>query len=51
MRQSIALRRYEAYAGDAAQMARLMAIDADNTAWLMGVIDQSGWPERSMVGD
>jgi hypothetical protein len=32
-------------------MARLMAVDADNTAWLKGVIDQSGWPEQSMVGD
>jgi Family of unknown function (DUF6624)/Sulfotransferase family len=41
----------EAYAGGAGDMARLMAIDADNTAWLKGVIDQSGWPERSMVGD
>jgi hypothetical protein len=41
----------EAYAGDAAEMARLMAIDADNTAWLIGIIDQSGWPDRSQVGD
>jgi hypothetical protein len=41
----------EAYAGDPGEMARLMAIDADNTAWLMGVIDQSGWPDRSRVGE
>jgi uncharacterized protein DUF6624/sulfotransferase family protein len=41
----------EAYAGDASEMARLMAMDADNTAWLKGVIDQSGWPDRSQVGD
>src|SRR5205823_2711731 len=27
------------------------AIDADNTAWLIGVVDRSGWPERSRVGD
>jgi hypothetical protein len=41
----------QANAGGAGDMARLMAIDADNTAWLKGVIDRSGWPERSMVGE
>ena len=41
----------ETCTGDAREMAHLMAIDADNTAWLMGVIDQSGWPDRSRVGD
>jgi hypothetical protein len=41
----------EAYASDAAAMARLMAIDADNTAWLMDVVERSGWPDRSQVGD
>jgi predicted RNA-binding Zn-ribbon protein involved in translation (DUF1610 family) len=41
----------EAYAGDPAEMTRLMAIDADNTGWLTGIIDQSGWPGRSQVGD
>ena len=41
----------EAYSGDRREMTRLMAIDADNTAWLIGVVDRSGWPDRSQVGD
>jgi hypothetical protein len=40
-----------AYTGGPSEMARLMAIDAGNTAWLKGVIDRSGWPDRSQVGD
>jgi hypothetical protein len=29
----------------------MQAIDADNTAWLRGVIHESGWPGRSRVGE
>jgi hypothetical protein len=29
----------------------MAAVDADNTAWLAGVIDRRGWPLRSRVGD
>jgi Sulfotransferase family len=41
----------EAYTGAPAEMARLMEIDADNTAWLLSVVERSGWPDRSEVGD
>ena len=27
------------------------AVDADNTAWLKGVLDEVGWPGKSMVGE
>jgi hypothetical protein len=30
---------------------RLRTVDTDNTAWLMTVIDQRGWPRRSDVGE
>jgi hypothetical protein len=40
-----------AYSGAPGEMAQLMAMDADNTAWLTAVVDRSGWPERSQVGD
>ena len=29
----------------------MAAVDADNTAWLAGMIDQHGWPLRSRVGE
>lgn len=51
------LRRYDidraarsAYAGAPAEMARLMEMDSDNTAWLMTVVERVGWPGRSLVG-
>jgi len=31
--------------------ARLLDIDAENTAWLKRVVRQRGWPTRSLVGD
>jgi hypothetical protein len=40
-----------AYAGAPAQMARLMEMDSDNTAWLQTVIEQVGWPGNSLVGE
>lgn len=52
------LRRYDtdvaarrACAGAAAQMARLMEMDSENTAWLATIIDKIGWPGRSLVGE
>jgi hypothetical protein len=39
-----------AFAGEAADMARLMDIDADNTAWLESVIERQGWPAHDRVG-
>lgn len=39
-----------AYTGDAAQMARLMDIDADNTAWLESIVGRQGWPGDDRVG-
>jgi hypothetical protein len=32
-------------------MARLMEMDSDNTAWLMAVVEQVGWPGHSLVGE
>jgi hypothetical protein len=40
-----------AYAGAPAEMARLMEMDSDNTAWLMTVTERVGWPGRSLVGE
>lgn len=40
-----------AYAGGAAEMARLMEMDSDNTAWLMTLVERVGWPGRSLVGE
>ena len=33
-----------------AAIARIVAVDEDNTAWLRGVVATHGWPTRSMVG-
>jgi Family of unknown function (DUF6624) len=30
---------------------KVAAVDADNTAWLAGVLDRRGWPLRSHVGE
>jgi hypothetical protein len=38
------------YTGRAEEMARLMEMDSDNTAWLASVIDQVGWPGQTLVG-
>jgi hypothetical protein len=40
-----------AYAGAPAALARLMEMDSDNSAWLMEIVEQIGWPGRSLVGD
>jgi len=40
-----------AYAGAPADMARLMEMDSDNTAWLEAIIDQVGWPGHALVGE
>jgi hypothetical protein len=36
---------------DAEVVARVRAVDAENTSWLKTVLDCSGWPGRSLVGD
>ncbi len=36
---------------DRDQVARLVQIDDDNTAWLETVVDAVGWPGRSLVGE
>jgi hypothetical protein len=40
-----------AYAGAPADMARLMELDSDNTAWLMTILEQVGWPGHALVGE
>ncbi|WP_345675498.1 DUF6624 domain-containing protein [Yinghuangia aomiensis] len=35
----------------AEEWARVTAVDADNTRWIMAVIDEREWPGRSMVGE
>ena len=35
---------------DSLDLARMLAIDTANTAWLKGVIAACGWPGRSLVG-
>ena len=35
---------------DSTLAARMAAIDSANTTWLKGVVDQRGWPGRSLVG-
>jgi Sulfotransferase family len=40
-----------AYTGAPAEMARLMEMDSDNTAWLMSVVEDVGWPGHSLVGE
>ena len=41
----------DAYTGAPAAMARLMEMDSNNTAWLMAVVEDIGWPVRSLVGE
>ena len=36
---------------DAEAVARVRAVDAENTSWFKTVLDGSGWPGRSLVGD
>jgi hypothetical protein len=36
---------------DAEAVARVRAVDAENTSWFKTVLDCSGWPGRSLVGD
>lgn len=38
-------------AADRAVVDRIAAVDRDNTAWLVRVIDTRGWPLRAHVGD
>lgn len=40
-----------AYAGDPADVARLMDIDADNAAWLESLVERDGWPGCDRVGE
>jgi hypothetical protein len=40
-----------ACAGTPAELARLMEMDSENTAWLATIIDKIGWPGRSLVGE
>jgi Sulfotransferase family len=40
-----------AYAGAPAEMARLMEMDSANTAWFGTIVEQLGWPGRSLVGE
>lgn len=35
---------------DSAAVTRMAAIDAENTAWLAGVVARRGWPGRGLVG-
>lgn len=39
------------YTADEQMWERMRAVDRDNTAWLRGVVDATGWPGRSRVGD
>lgn len=48
--------RYAAGSGsgsaeDRALSAELAAVDADNSAWLAGVVERCGWPGWALVGD
>jgi hypothetical protein len=36
---------------DPEDLARLRAVDQENTEWFMTVVDQLGWPDRSTVGE
>jgi hypothetical protein len=40
-----------AHIGTPSQIARIMAIDEDNTEWLLDVVGRGGWPGRERVGD
>jgi hypothetical protein len=40
-----------AYSGVPADMARLMELDSENTAWLTMIVGRVGWPGRSLVGE
>ena len=40
-----------AYTGAPAEMARLMEMDSNNTAWLMAIVEDIGWPGYSLVGE
>lgn len=35
---------------DTALVAQVAAVDAENTAWIVGVVDRYGWPTRALVG-
>jgi hypothetical protein len=39
------------YTGAATEMARLMEMDSDNTAWLVAIVERIGWPGYSLVGE
>jgi hypothetical protein len=40
-----------AYSGAPADMARLMELDCENTAWLKMIVRRVGWPAQSLVGE
>jgi hypothetical protein len=40
-----------AYSGAPADMARLMELDSENTAWLIMIVERVGWPGHSLVGE
>ncbi|WP_230202830.1 DUF6624 domain-containing protein [Parafrankia discariae] len=47
-------RAWPARPGDDAdedELARLGAVDEDNTAWLRNVVAEHGWPDSSLVGE
>lgn len=47
-------RAWPARPGDGAdedELARLGAVDEDNTAWLRSVVAKHGWPDSSLVGE
>lgn len=45
------LRESEMAQEDRAVLSRMSTVDRDNTRWLRGVVEEHGWPTRSMVGD
>jgi len=50
VRESVTAVLRSGAAPDSALLARMVAVDSGNTAWVSGVLARWGWPGRSLVG-
>lgn len=50
IRDTLVARMQSGASFDSSLTARMAAIDSANTTWLKAVVEQRGWPGRSMVG-
>ena len=51
VRQSLDRQQQQGQRPDSLDIARVIAVDTANTAWLKRIVAEHGWPGRSLVGD